>query len=240
MKTGGKIGSAKAQEQYDVYVRGEWDLFDRNPVRAQASLEAVRELRIKRVLDIGCGAGQELLPFVVGQRVLGIGLDHAPAAGRAGRQLFAKCHTSGRVVFIRGSAEKLPFRSEDVDLIICRLALPYTRNAQALSEMARVLRPGGVILLKIHHARFYLNRMKKAAAATDLRRVAHAARVLVAGIVYHVTGRQPNNWLMGSESFQSERLLRRELSRYRLAIREVMPDSNPRTPSYALVKEWRG
>jgi len=228
---------AQVDQKYDAYVRGEWDLFARTPARAQASLNAVRGLEINRVLDVGCGGAQELLPFVVGARVFGIGLDPAPAVGRAGRQLLAKYNLSGRVAFVRGPAETLPFRSDAVDLIVCRLALPYTRNLQAISEMARVLRPGGVILLKIHNARFYLNTMKKGFQTADLRRIAHSARVLAAGALYHLTGRQPNNWLLGSECFQSEALLRRELSKCELAIQDVMPDSNPRTPSYVVVKQ---
>jgi SAM-dependent methyltransferase len=223
--------------RYDLYLRREWAQFTLAPSRFQASLDAVRGLSIRRILDIGCGAGQELLPFVTGQEVLGIGLDSAPSAGSTGRQLFAARQIRGRVTFVRSSAERLPFGSGDIDVIVCRLALPYTSNALALREMARVLRCGGLILLKLHYARFYLSRMRQAVAASDLLRAGAAARVLVAGALYHLTGRQPKNRLVGSECFQSDRLLRRELSRCRLAIRGVMPDSNPRTPSYVLIKQ---
>jgi ubiquinone/menaquinone biosynthesis C-methylase UbiE len=199
-------------------------------------LEAVGALKITRVLDIGCGAGQELLPFVARQDTVGVALDSAPAVGLAGRQLFTRHRLVGRVMFVRGLAEALPCHSDQFDLIICRLALPYTRNVEALSEMARVLRPAGLILLKFHHMRFYLTCMKRAIVAADLRATLHAARVLIAGSVYHLTGRQPHNLLTGTESFQTERLLRRELSRHGLVIRNVMPGSTPQTPSVVVVK----
>jgi ubiquinone/menaquinone biosynthesis C-methylase UbiE len=228
--------TSRAASNYDLYVRTEWDLFDNDPSRARASLEAVSGLQINRVLDVGCGAGQELLPFVAGQQAFGIGLDPAPAASRIGRELFATRDVSGRVAFVRGRAERLPFRSDDIDVIICRLALPYTRNAPALFEMARVLRPGGLVLLKFHHALYYLDKLKKAVSSADARSMAHATRVLIAGALYHLTGRQPRGRLVGGESFQSDRLLRRELSRAGLVIRGVVTGSTRRTPSLVLVK----
>jgi ubiquinone/menaquinone biosynthesis C-methylase UbiE len=222
---------------YDGYIRAEWDLFHGNPTRTQASLEAVAGVKIDRVLDIGCGAGQELLPFVGGYPTLGVGLDHSPTVGHVGRQLLANQRLSGRVAFVRGLAEALPCISGSFDLIVCRLALPYTHNAQALSEMARVLRPGGLVLLKFHHARFYLERMTRAVASCDVRGLMYATRVLIAGTVYHVTGRQPRNPVLGRETFQTTTLLRRELRRCGLTIRNEMGGATPRTPAIVLVKE---
>jgi SAM-dependent methyltransferase len=222
--------------EYDAYVRAEWNLFEGNPFRTSASIDATKDLKIQRVLDIGCGAGQELLPFLTNHGTVGLALDSAPAVGQAGRQLFAMRHVLGHVAFVRGAAESLPCRSEDIDLIICRLALPYTRNRQALSEMSRVLRPGGLILLKFHHARYYVDKLRKAFAVRDARSFIHATRVLAAGTLYHLTGRQPRIPFMGTECFQTEGLLRRELLRHGLIIRGSMPDSTPRTPSLVLAK----
>jgi SAM-dependent methyltransferase len=229
--------ASRGLSDYDGYIRAEWNLFDRNPARGQASLEAVTGIKVDRVLDIGCGAGQELLPFIAGQPAVGVGLDHSPSVGRVGTQLFAKQRLRGRVAFVRGLAEALPCLSGSFDVIVCRLALPYTHNAQALSEMARVLRPGGLILLKFHHARFYLDRITRAVASRDVRGLLSAARVLIAGTVYHVTGRQPRNPILGRETFQTKSLLRRELRRCGLAIRNEMGGSTPTTPSIVLVKE---
>src|SRR5215831_6282369 len=142
--------------EFDQYARGAWQRFMNDPGRARASLDAVEGIQVSRVLDVGCGAGHELLPFVR-NGAFAIGLDVASDVGRSGRELFAAQGYQENIVFLRGTAETLPFSTGEFDLVICRLVLPYTDNARAVTEFARVLRPGGALLLKIHHARFYLH-----------------------------------------------------------------------------------
>ncbi|HEX8293624.1 MAG TPA: class I SAM-dependent methyltransferase [Pyrinomonadaceae bacterium] len=204
-------GGQVMASEYDSYVRAEWEMFVADAARARESLEAVAGLDARRVLDVGCGAGQELLPFAA----------RAPV---------------GRVFFVRAAAESLPFAADSFDVVICRLALPYTDNARSLSEMARVLRPGGALLLKIHHPRFYVRDLGAAARRGDVPAAAYNARVLLAGLIYLLTGRQPRTRLPSSETFQTTRMLRRELDRRGLEIRRELRDSNPRTPSFLIVK----
>jgi ubiquinone/menaquinone biosynthesis C-methylase UbiE len=221
---------------YDRYVRAEWTLFSNDPGRSAAAREAVAGLSISRVLDIGCGAGQELRPFLRGTQSLGVGIDVSPEVGIAGRELFAADQPDSRVAYLRAAAERLPFSGASFDLVICRLALPYTDNAQALREMARVLRPGGALLLKFHHARYYALKLREALASGLLKSAIHACRVLVAGTLYHITGLQPRGRLTGRETFQSMWLLRRELRRDGLEIRRVLEDSVPAAPSLLIVR----
>lgn len=228
---------AKRMSGYDEYVRQEWAMFAADPTRSRASLAVVGRTEVSYVLDVGCGAGQELLPFVRERGAVGVGVDVTPEAGIAGRELFAAHAPAARVAFARAAAEALPFAPSSFDVIICRLALPYTDNARALAEMARVLRPGGVLLLKIHHPRYYLSEAVQSLAALSPLPAVHAARVLTAGAIYRITGRQPRTRLIGTETFQTEKMLQRELERFGLKIRREMPDSNPATPSYAISKE---
>lgn len=221
---------------YRDYVLLEWEKFVGNPSRASASLEATAEMDIKRVLDVGCGAGQELLPFVKDGRVLGVGVDITVTAGQVGRQKLAAHAPEARVQFFRGSAEALSFHDGIFDAVICRLALPYTDNARALAEASRVLRPGGRYLLKIHGVRWYLLELRQALSSGNIMSLIHATRVLVAGVIYHLTRRQPRTRIPSTETFQSEWLLRRELSRHGLVIQGKAPDSNPLTPSFIIVK----
>jgi SAM-dependent methyltransferase len=169
-----------------------------------------------------------------------VGVDLAPDAGRTGRELHAAGDLAARPAFVRAAAEALPFRDGAFDVLICRLALPYTDNARALRQMARVLRRGGVLLLKVHHARFYLRELGRALGARDLGAAAHALRVLAAGAAYHLSGRQPRTPLSGGETFQTRWLLHRQLARHDLRITRELPDSNPATPSYVIVKDGSG
>lgn len=223
--------------EYVSYVCAEWDLFIADPSRGDASLDAIRHIEVARVLDVGCGAGQELLPFVRDKKAVGVGIDIAPGAGISGRKLFATSQASANVDFVRGTAEALPFYSHSFDVIICRIALPYTNNRRTLDEISRVLRPGGVLLLKIHHARFYLRELSKSLFSLNVLVVMHDLQVLLAGMVYHVTGRQPRSYLTGKETFQTRWLLQRELRRRGLSIVREMDDSSPAAPSYLISSE---
>jgi hypothetical protein len=102
--------------------------------------------------------------------------------------------------------------------------------------MSRVLRPGGALLLKIHHARYYARKLRDGLSAGQLLSAVHATRVLAAGVVYQITGRQPRTRLPSREAFQTRRLLRRELARCGLEIQHELSDSNSLTPSFLIFK----
>lgn len=214
---------------YETYLREEWDGFLADASRGASTLEAVEGMRAELVLDIGCGAGQELIPLVE-RGALGIGIDPAPEIGRA-----PWGERRSRVAFTRGIAEQLPFRANTFDVIICRVALPYMDNRVALAEMARVLRSGGRLLLKIHAAPYYWNKFRQGIARRDPKFSIHAVRVLLAGALYHVLGVQVRK-VISNETFQSEWLLRRELARSGMSIRGHLRETNPLTPSFVIEK----
>lgn len=234
-----RIRSSDASS-YDDYVRAEWALFTADPRRGLAARELASSTPAGRVLDIGCGAGQELRPFAGSSPSrLAVGVDVSPEIGRAGHELFAAEEPGSRVAFTRASAEELPFPAGSFDVVICRLALPYTDNARALAEMARVLRPGGALLLKFHHARYYVDKLREALGLGRARPFVHACRVLLAGSWYHLTGVQPRGRFAGQETYQSMWLLRRELRRHGLRIDQALSDSVPPAPSL-LIRRQRG
>jgi SAM-dependent methyltransferase len=227
--------AADSAGEYRQYLDDEWARFDRESERAAASLAATEGIRVRRVLDVGCGAGQELAPFARGG-AFGVGVDLNPASAPHGRRLYARHQPDVHVAFATSAAERLPFSDGVFDAAICRVALPYTDNARALGEIGRVLRPGGVLLLKIHHHRFYV---AEALAGLRKRRIlpaVHAARVIAAGAWYQVTGRQPRGRLFSGETALSESLLRRELARAGLEIVRRLPDWNAQTPAYLIRK----
>jgi cyclopropane fatty-acyl-phospholipid synthase-like methyltransferase len=52
------------RDNWEAYLLSEWERYEANPERSRATLTAVARRAVSRVLDVGCGAGQELLPFV--------------------------------------------------------------------------------------------------------------------------------------------------------------------------------
>ena len=51
-------------EEVEESLLSEWQSYQAQPERFAAALAATDGQQISRVLDVGCGAGQELLPFV--------------------------------------------------------------------------------------------------------------------------------------------------------------------------------
>jgi SAM-dependent methyltransferase len=104
----------------------------------QRGLEACGFSPGARLLDLGCGPGASLgLLRELGYRTMG--LDASPARLREAHT-FAPC--------VRARLERIPLASGSLDGILCECVLSLTRNpAAALAECARVLRPGGKLLL---------------------------------------------------------------------------------------------
>lgn len=99
-----------------------------------------------RLLDVATGAGHTALAFapLVGEVVA---VDLTEAMHAAGRGL-ADERGIANVAFQRGDAERLPFPDGSFDLVTCRYAAHhFPRPAAAAGEMARVLAPGGRVLL---------------------------------------------------------------------------------------------
>jgi ubiquinone/menaquinone biosynthesis C-methylase UbiE len=206
-----------------------------DPSRVKTKLDIVAPLKVERVLDIGCGIGQALFPLAVSKNAYGIGVDIAGAALRIGREFYATHLPDAKVAFMQSKAESLPFDSACFDVVNCGLALPYTDNARAIAEVARVLRPGGLFLLKVHHMRYYLREFRRGVTSRNASSVIYGGRVLVAGIIYHLVRRQPRARFL-NETFQTLWLLRRELMKHKLTIEREQPNSNPLTPAFVIHK----
>lgn len=125
----------------------DWD--SRFPGDGPAYAAAVAELGLRvgdRVLDAGCGTGRALPPLraAVGPSGVVVGADLTPAmleaAVRAGR------NRDGRLLLADVAA--LPLRSRSLDAVFgAGLISHLPRPAENLRELARVVRPGGVLAL---------------------------------------------------------------------------------------------
>ena len=100
------------------------------------------------VLDIGCGAGMDLLlaATAVGPEGLAIGVDMTEAMAERARH---GARTAGlpNVDVRLGDAMELPVASESVDVVMSNGVLNLTSDKRrAFGEVRRVLKPGGTFL----------------------------------------------------------------------------------------------
>ncbi|MBL1076434.1 3-demethylubiquinone-9 3-O-methyltransferase [Nocardia sp. 2] len=102
----------------------------------------VREWAGKRVLDVGCGGGFTT-EFLAARGALVSGVDPSERLIEAARR---HAEQTGKSIDYRvGSAEALPYPDASFDIVTCVDVLEHVVDpARSISEIARVLAPGGV------------------------------------------------------------------------------------------------
>lgn len=94
-----------------------------------------------RVLDVGCGAGATLA-YLDGLGLRAVGIDPSAQLLGQGR------NRSPGIAVGRGRGEQLPFAAGCFDALLAECCLSLMADpARALAEFARVLRPGGKLIL---------------------------------------------------------------------------------------------
>lgn len=100
----------------------------------------IERLRGKRILEVGCGAGVNLISL---QRCADVvGIDVEPLYLQFAK-IVARLESVPLPRLLCGRAERLPFKDASFDVALFHGSLPYMRIEHALREAARVLRPGG-------------------------------------------------------------------------------------------------
>jgi demethylmenaquinone methyltransferase / 2-methoxy-6-polyprenyl-1,4-benzoquinol methylase len=102
-----------------------------------------------QVLDVACGTAAvsiELTRAVPARSVIGI--DQSADMLAAGRARVASAGLAGRIELREGRAESLPFDDATFDALTFTYLLRYVDDPRAtMAELARVVRPGGVIAM---------------------------------------------------------------------------------------------
>ncbi len=136
-----------------IHRAGAYDLFTRLTLagrrgRVYAALARATGARPgERALDLGCGTGAltTALGAAVGPTGRVVGIDPSPEM-----VAFAQRQAPAQVSYAVHPAEALPFGAGEFDVVASALAVHHIDAASrpvALAEAARVLRPGGRLLL---------------------------------------------------------------------------------------------
>lgn len=159
-----------------------------------------------QVLDVGFGACTQLAAVEAnGGVAYGVELD--PDLVHAAR---ARGFTNVQ----QAPAEGLPFPDGTFDGVICKVVTPYTDEAKAIAEWARVLRPGGTALVSYHGAGYYLRYLLD---GDDWKHRVYAARALANTWVYRWTARRLPGFI-GDTIYQAESRLARHYARAGLTV----------------------
>jgi len=99
-----------------------------------------------RVLDVACGTG--LVSFVLAPYVREVvGIDISPGMLAKAREIRHRSKVRN-VHFVLGEAEHMPFKDEEFDVVVCRLAIHhFPQPERELHEMVRVLKAGGRLVI---------------------------------------------------------------------------------------------
>lgn len=124
----------------------------------EMQLEIARPLAVGRdVLEVGCGTGLILRGLAEEARKT-VGVDISGG-------MLSQARARGLDV-IQGSATELPFKDASFDAVVSFKVLAHVEDIQtALSEVGRVLRPGGFAALEFynrHALRYLIKRLKPA------------------------------------------------------------------------------
>ena len=110
-------------------------------------VDCARARRGHSVLDVACGTGvvARAARDVVGPAGRVVGVDLNPAMLEVARDVRPDLE------WVHGDAEDLPFSDAEFDVALCQSALFFFVDpGQALTEMARVVVPGGVVALQTY------------------------------------------------------------------------------------------
>ena len=111
--------------------------------------------RDRSVLDVGCGAGVDLVRFARGGAEV-TGVDLAPSAIDLARANFEQQGLHARLEVADG--EHLPFPDNSFDFVFAHGVVQYTADPRRLvEECRRVLKPGGEAVFQVYNRISWLN-----------------------------------------------------------------------------------
>jgi 2-polyprenyl-3-methyl-5-hydroxy-6-metoxy-1,4-benzoquinol methylase len=115
--------------------------------------------RGKTILEVGCGAGIDLMRFARGGALVS-GIDLAETSIKLATQYFEQEGLEANLEVMNGEA--MTFRADTFDVVYAHGVLQYTNNAaKMIDEIHRVLKPGGEAIIMVYNKYSWLNALSK-------------------------------------------------------------------------------
>lgn len=160
--------------------------------REMPSVEAIPELRPEGfsqldVIDVGSGFGCNLLS-IAPHAASTVGVEIEPLFAQLSLPLARLAGEDPPSVHV-SPAEHLPLEDHSADAVLCIGALQYMDIEDALAEMARVLRPGGRLIIVFGHLTGYLVDVLSSIHLRSAVDVLREARAAATTLTYPLLGR---------------------------------------------------
>jgi demethylmenaquinone methyltransferase/2-methoxy-6-polyprenyl-1,4-benzoquinol methylase len=121
---------------------GRWRRFMVSRVRDQLEPRPLRP----RVLDVATGPAGVAIHLARTSNADVVGLDQSPQMLGAGVRAVREAELAGRIRFVLGHGDRLPFPDAAFDAVMFTYLLRYVDDPPvALAELTRVLKPGGTL-----------------------------------------------------------------------------------------------
>jgi SAM-dependent methyltransferase len=134
-------------ETWDVYELLDRSLDPRGP-DVMLALAAERLTRTSVVLDVGCRDASHLIQLVRSTGANGVGIDPLGRFVDRAREAVGEAGLDGRIQIVQGVMQDIPWPDGSFDLVWCRDVIEVVEALEpALAEVARVLRPGGHVVV---------------------------------------------------------------------------------------------
>lgn len=109
----------------------------------------------KRLLEVGCGVGIDLVRFARGGAEV-TGVDLAEQSIDLAQKYFAHEGLSGDLLL--GNGEELNFEDNSFEVVYAHGVIQYTAHAQKMvDELYRVVKPGGEVIMMVYNRKSWLN-----------------------------------------------------------------------------------
>jgi len=105
-----------------------------------------REIKGKKVLDLGCGSG----PFV--KKLIALGAEKVSGIDLSSGLIAIAKRENPISDFYVGDAKKTPFENSEFDIVSSSLMVHYFKELNPLfKEVSRILKQGGLFAFSMHH-----------------------------------------------------------------------------------------